>query len=114
MKVNNATAFTCHVACACVCVSSQMRRIMPDDRRRAVDSAMADRPADGGAPSAADVARRATVVLRDRGVDPGCPRVLAGAVRSRPDFQAALRAKRARADEGRAQLAAASTPGWRI
>ena len=91
-----------------------LRRIMPEDRRRAVDIAMADRSADGGAPSAADVARRAAVILRESGVDPGCPRVLAVNVRSRPDFQAALRAKRARADKGRALLAAADTPGWLI
>ena len=91
-----------------------MRRITPDDRRRALDSAMANLPADGSTPSAADLARRTAVILRDRGVDPGCPKVLAGAMRSRPDFQAAQRAKRARADEGRAQLAAASTPAWRI
>ena len=91
-----------------------MRRVMADDRRRAVDAAMAHIPADGGAPSAADVARRAAVILRESGVDPGCPRVLAVNVRSRPDFQAALRAKRARADKGRALLAAADTPGWLI
>ena len=112
---HNPTALTCDVACACVFVSSQMtRRVMPDDRRRAVDAAMAHIPADGGAPSAADVARRAAVILRESGVDPGCPRVLAVNVRSRPDFQAALRAKRARADKGRALLAAADTPGWQI
>jgi hypothetical protein len=48
-----------------------------DDRRRALDSAMAKQAVDGGAPSAADLARRTAVILRDRGVDPGCPRVLA-------------------------------------
>ena len=92
-----------------------MRRLSQDDRRRAVEEAVAGAMAAGAPlPSAVRVAERVAALLVARKVDPGATVLLARAVRRDPTYERAVFDMRARAAIGRARLVDAQTPAWQV
>ena len=92
-----------------------MRRLTQDDRRRAVEEAVADAIAAGAPlPTATRAAERVAALLLARNVDPGATALLARAVRRDPTYVRAVAELRARAASGRARLVDAETPLWQV
>ena len=92
-----------------------MRRLTQDDRRRAVEEAVADAIAAGAPlPTATRAAEHVAALLLARNVDPGANALLARAVRRDPTYVRAVAELRARAASGRARLVDAETPLWQV